>query len=524
MRLAILYDGESLASWQKRALDTLGDEHELHFLIAHDVRPSPRSPVRHALYYALNLLAIRNVQTRRVAFKVPAGEAPSLAFVPAYEGNWAALPQHVQEWIRTKKIDAIVKFGLGLLRIPDQCPPVLSWHHGDPARYRGRPAGFHELVRAEPFVGQIVQRLTNALDAGEVLAFTESRVHRHSYRKTLIEAYALSPFLLRPALDALRQDERLPHDCTGPVYRLPSNAAVVKFVIRAAAALVRHLLYGAFVEKRWQVSTCTGPPSASPGKELVRIERERATWSTRRPPPGFTFLADPFFGSSADEILAEALEARTGKGRLVRFVGTEPEVLRTAMTCHLSYPGTLVEGGIRHVVPEMAQGGRQGVFTIENGELRLCGRLDIDAGSLLDPTLMARDGNVYLFANLSSEGPAILRLWSAPTLLGRFTEHPASPIRISARGSRMAGEIVPVDRRLLRIGQDSRRSYGTGILAFVIEELTPTRYREKLVDEGAFEAAKGPHTLNFRDGVMVFDWYEERFSVLAGARRLLSRL
>jgi len=35
-----------------------------------------------------------------------------------------------------------------------------------------------------------------------------------------------------------------------------------------------------------------------------------------------------------------------------------------------------------------------------------------------------------------------------------------------------------------------------------------------------FDGLKGPHTLNFRGGLAVFDWYRERFSAFAGVRRL----
>ena len=71
-------------------------------------------------------------------------------------------------------IDAIVKFGLGLLRVPDRTVlpiPILSFHHGDPGAYRGRPAGFWELIEGASFVGQVVQILRNRLDAGRVVAF-----------------------------------------------------------------------------------------------------------------------------------------------------------------------------------------------------------------------------------------------------------------------------------------------------------------------------------------------------------------
>ena len=96
----------------------------------------------------------------------------------------------------------VTKFGMGLLRVPPDAEfsiPIISFHHGDLRKFRGRPAGFYELLNGEPVVGQVVQRLTNRLDAGEVLAFAETKARPHSYRATMEDAYRTSPLLLPQA-------------------------------------------------------------------------------------------------------------------------------------------------------------------------------------------------------------------------------------------------------------------------------------------------------------------------------------
>jgi len=94
---------------------------------------------------------------------------------------------------------------MGLLRVPPAerigCQ-ILSYHHGDPRRFRGRPAGFYELLSGESQIGQVVQILSNALDAGKVVAYAETKAYPHSYRNTLIEAFRRSPLLLRTAVCA----------------------------------------------------------------------------------------------------------------------------------------------------------------------------------------------------------------------------------------------------------------------------------------------------------------------------------
>jgi hypothetical protein len=113
-----------------------------------------------------------------------------------------------------------------------------------PERFRGSPAGFYEILQERPFAGQVVQRLTNELEAGEILAFAETRVHTHSYRKTLSKSYALSPYLLGSALEALASGRVVGKSPTGRNYRLPATGRWCA----SSGDLVRRLAYGAFYE------------------------------------------------------------------------------------------------------------------------------------------------------------------------------------------------------------------------------------------------------------------------------------
>jgi hypothetical protein len=88
----------------------------------------------------------------------------------------------------------------------------------------------------------------------------------------------------------------------------------------------------------------------------------------------------------------------------------------------------------------------------------------------------------------------------------------------------MAGEIMRAGGDLYRLGQDFRESYGDGILAFRIAAIDERSYHEVEAGEAAFSSARGPHTLNRRGETLLFDWYTERRSPLAGVRRVMNRL
>lgn len=522
MRIAVLCDGRSLARWQREALARIAPDHELFLLVARDSR-RPRRRLRHAAYYALNLAAIRNAQTRRLPFPEdwPWPIADRFEFSPGYDGNWATLSDDAVAWLADSRIDAVVKFALDLLRIPppERLPvPILSYHHGDPSRYRGRPAGFHEMREGAGVIGQVVQVLGNRLDAGEVLVFADSRVIAHDYRATLVEAYRLSPFLLPEALEALAAGRRIDRPPSGRAYRLPSNMDVIRFVLRLAGKAARRLGYGLFVEKRWRVATA----EAAPGLQLTEAVRQadvaRAGWKVARLGPRHRFHADPFFLPDGS-ILVEAMNRRSGKGEILRIDGDRQTRLTDGRK-HFSYP-CHADG---RVVPETAQWGPPAAYRIGDDALTDRLELDIDAPRLLDPTVFLHDGHCFLFGNEPADGAGVLHLWVAPALSGRFRRHPASPVRIAASGSRMAGSILRTPDGLFRFGQDWRRGYGDGLVVFRIVELGAEAYSEIELGPAAFASVRGPHTLNWQGGRLLFDFYEERVSPLAGVRRLLALL
>ena len=524
MRIAILCNGRTLSSWQRRAIDLIADKHQLYLLTCDDP-PAKRNAWRHGLYYLLNLASVRNRANRTIPF--PTADyriADRLDFHAEHRGAWSALPDEAFDWIKSNRIEAIVKFGLNLLTVPEPeklATPILSYHHGDPRSFRGRPAGFYELAKGEPFVGQVIQILSNKLDSGEVLAFAQSRASPHSYRRTMVDAFSLSPMLLPQALAALEEGRRLPIEPRGNNYRLPGNATVLQFAVGRVRQLARRLAYGAFVEKRWRVSLARSGDAPDPLAAIASADRDRNKWRSLPVRPPHRFHADPFFHEST--MLIEAMNGRTGKGELVRIDDDDQTVIG-GLPGHTSYPAGVEQEGRNYVVPETRGWSRPAAFAIEGGQAVRVADLDIDEEAILDPTLFRQEGRLYLFGNRASEGSSILRLWSAVGLFARFEEHPSSPIRCSVRGARMAGPIHRWPGGLFRLGQDFRSAYGDGVVAFRIEELTAEQYREIEVGAASFDEVKGPHTVDVRDGELLFDWYEERGSTLAGFRRLLNRL
>jgi len=524
LKIAVIVDEGRLSKFGSEAIARIADCDEISVFSCTNTR-FKRRLVKHGAYYLLNMLTVRNPQTRGVDIgECGKGIAETIPFETDYQGAWQSLPDAIVERLAGGGFDVILKFGTGLLRVPDEnrLPiPILSFHHGDPEHFRGRPAGFYEIFHDSPVMGQIVQVLANKLDAGNVVAFAETKVLAHSYRATLVEAYRHSPMLIETAIRNARAGVHLGKPPTGRNYRLPGNFTVLRFVLKMAGRYLRRLVYGALFEKKWKVSLAPAPSlDAMIGGSAFPAPAQWDTVPTAKP---YTFYADPFFLPHRPGLLVEALNGRTGLGEILLVDQGRHEPLLRGQG-HSSYPMTIALDGKEIVLADTAGWAPLHGRVIEEGELRPLPPLDVEGDPrIIDPTMLSHEGRLYLFGNRADIGSNALFLWSADRLDAPFRLHPLSPIRLTPRGSRMAGGLVQTRDQLIRYGQDFTTGYGVGIFVFAIEAMSATDYRERLIGEVRFSDRRGPHTLNFRDGQVAFDWYRDRFDPLAGVRRLRAK-
>lgn len=525
LKIGVIIDGFELRRWQREALDQVAGSCD--FFIYSCTNPHrQKKRLRHALYYALNIWAIRNRSTQRVTVADHWSVIATREFQSVRQGTWEELPASLLQQIGEDQPAVLIKFGMGLLRVPppDQLSvPILSYHHGEPRKFRGRPAGFYELLQGEPSVGQVVQVLSNSLDGGGIVAQAETRIVPHSYRATLVEAFRRSPLLLRPAIANCIKGRIDQPASLGRNYRLPKNAQVAQFVLKLMGKAVRRAIYGAFFEKRWKVATLNlveqHPTIEAIATDLV----DPGKWQILAIPHGYSFLADPFVHPSGG-LLVEAMNKRTGHGDILHIEGAHCRRI-SSKRAHHSYPATVEVSGCAYMVPEITNWSEPVAFPLfaSTGGRQVA--LDIPRSpKLVDPTPLVYQSAVYLFASVLQEGNSVLRLWVADDLSGPFAEHPSSPIRISPKGARMAGQPFLLGDRLIRVGQNLTGKYGDGICLFRIERLDRECYSEKLIKELKFTHCQGPHTLNIAAETVVFDFYHEKFSLFSGIRRIQQRM
>ena len=233
-------------------------------------------------------------------------------------------------------------------------------------------------------------------------------------------------------------------------------------------------------------------------------------------------------------VLVEGLRRSDGVGELLELDSHSFSVIKCIRPSysdqkHLSYPYVYNENSTVFIYPDSGEFDKPfllkkdktspGTFqTIEFSD-------SVFESGITDPSVIYFDGNYYLFGNLPGESN-ILRLWVGDDpIFSNAVEHPRSPVHMGPRGSRSGGKIFANDDQIFRLGQNFCRGYGNGLFVYKISALTPAFFEEHLIDEIKFDhPICGPHTFDASNEFMCWDYYYDRFSLLAGYRRVLAKL
>jgi len=527
LKTALIVDSPSIAKWQMSALRYCLDRLEIDSVLFCTNSVVGKRIFRHGLYYLLNLFSIQNQQTKPVNWADVVDDPTKIVkFECLTSGAWQKIDNETREYISKQKFDLIIKFGMNLLRDPQGLETkygVLSFHHGDPRSFRGRPSGFYELLSNCDEISVVVQQLSNRLDGGTIYSFGSYRMHRHSYRRTLEYVFEQGAILLRRAIDNCQIENPLNLLPTGTNYKLPSNLLVVEFIFRLAIRKIKRLGFGLFFRKRWRIASIENLRVDQFSKDTeVKFVNEPAT------PNGLSFVADPHILPSG-KIVCEATQDRSIDGFLVLLGPTGYEPIDTSLLGrprHLSFPFTFEENGKLYLLPEMASYGSQSLCELNDKFVvvkthRLVG---LEDERLIDPVLFRKDECWYLFAGRKGTENDHLFLWTSSTLFERFTPHPMNPIVISPRRARNAGALIEIGGGLFRMGQNNCHDYGDGITISRVIRLDPDAFEESPIGTLLVGEGHGPHTFSTANNRTVIDYYETVVDPLAWWGRAKSTL
>ena len=521
LRAALLVDNLQIARWQLEALNVAQESIDLVLILNCKNTSNKKNYLKNFFYYALNLFTLKNSLTKRVLINLEQTEV--VDFESIYKGAWQSFPSEVYDALDIGRVDLVIKFGMSLLRLDEhqKMPPILSFHHGNPSKYRGRPAGFYEILNREKSIGIIVQSLSNKLDAGEIYAYAETKIVNYSYKKTALNFYSNSAPLLKKAIVNLTNQAPIQTSVDGKNYRLPSNYKVVSFLLLLCINAIKKVSYGLFFEKRWNIATSPNNLSLNESKELFSKLFKEVPIQEK-----YNFYADPFYSEDGKKIRIEALDNITGLGDIIE-VDTENYSHQRVLLSgeHFSYPCSFMHDGEEYLLPEVASHSAQYLIAFNKIDEKYYLK-GLEDKRIVDATLHLKDGKAYLFFGENNAAHTVLNLWIADSPFGEFKPHPMNPVVISPSFARMGGKIIIYKGKTLRFGQNNSGEYGESISVMQITALSEQNYKEVEIGKITIDEFSGPHSIGFNSDMseILIDYYSNKFSLFAGVRRIKARL
>ena len=187
IRAALIIDNNKLSKWELESLKYVKDFVKIELILNCENTKIKRNYFKNFLYYILNFFYIKSDATKKIYLKPNYQNVDCVNFQSIYNKNWQIIPKNIIKKADKKNIKLIIKFGMNLLKINNENKhlQILSFHHGDPRKYRGRPAGFYETFNGEKSIGSMVQILNNNIDKGRILAYSDTPLFKISYYKSL---------------------------------------------------------------------------------------------------------------------------------------------------------------------------------------------------------------------------------------------------------------------------------------------------------------------------------------------------
>ena len=426
--------------------------------------------------------------------------------------------------IRSHNLDVILRFGFNIIRGEILQIPrygIWSYHHGDNEYYRGAPPYFWELYERNPISGAILQVLNNDLDAGLVLCKLNLETQQGiSVLRNRVQPYWTASFFVIRKLHELHQygwehvvQRSIPSRLAPgrkPLYRMPTNRQVAKFVLSWASRRAFNAARGARLE-HWRVAIRTGNPPLS----VDHPDMHGFGWVDT---PKGHYYADPFL-LQKDEKKWLFFEdySYAAKSAVIGCAEVLPDGQVTsprtvlAPGYHLSYPFVFEHEGAIYMIPESGVNKTSELFRADPfpDRWRLV-KVLFSGAKAVDTTLWIEGGLYWFFVTLVDTvggGPQLF-LFFADSLTGEWTYHPENPICMDVRFARGGGKIFRQDGRRIRPSQDHSRGYGCKCNFREILELTKTSYRE--ISLGSIlpnweKGLIGAHTYNRSGAIEVVD-------------------
>jgi hypothetical protein len=452
------------------------------------------------------------------------GRIESLHVDPVVSGFVHRFAHDDVERIRGRALDVLIRFGFNILRgeiLGAARYGVWSYHHGDNDRYRGGPPYFWEIVEGNPLSGAVLQVLTEELDAGKVLYKGQFATQPgFSLARNRVQPYwGAATFMIQKLAelhahgwDHVERNavKSAPYRGRKAIYTLPTNGEMIGWL---APLLVRKVVNRIMRRRhvQWGIAVRVGARPIPDSTSLADVSGFR--WIDS---PSGRFYADPFLVEAEGRhwVFFEEFDYSTQLGKISCAplqdgrLGETRTVLERPY--HLSYPCVFRDGGTWYMIPESAAAGTIELYRCTRFPDKWEAVRELYKASAVDTSVWIENGVYWFFVTLWEQRGNAYQLWlySASSLTGAWTSHPANPICTDVRCARGAGAIFRHGASLFRPSQDCTGEYGRRMTLNEIVVMNHEEYREEprvTFDPVGANGLVGTHTYSRSGDVEVID-------------------
>lgn len=521
LQFAVMCNGPVFQKWQAEAIRLLrAHGHELVLMIT-DARTNSDGPVtihksrrdfRKILYSVLENRMFKPEARESVDMSRDLDGIDTLRCNVIVKGCSEYFYDSEIEAIRTFRLDFILRFGFRIIRgnvLTAARFGVWSFHHGDEMKYRGGPAGFWEIFKGDRVSGAILQQLTEKLDAGIILKKGYLRTIEHSFKgnvNQLLSVTSAWPAQVADEIVAFPGQAYHLSNTGAPVFRLPGNIQMIRFLIRIFLNRIRFYYKELVAAEVWNVGLIRRPiHEVALGNVVLKptdIQWLRHFGETK-------YLADPF-GFIDKRKLHIMLEDYSYSRRKATISEIIYDLRRDSFSVpiriiegkeHLSYPCVVEHDGNIFCIPESYRSKNVVLYKRNYSEEAFIEENVILPGiEAVDPTVFLYENRWWLFLTVKQYSTTHLYVYFADRIEGPYTPHRRNPVKIDIRSARPGGVPFIHEGVLYRPAQNCSVTYGGSIVINKVLKLTPDEFYEETINSiepvKGSQFSKGLHTLS----------------------------